>query len=70
MAIAFTQDEFFAVFASYNRAVWPGYFSRFTLAAGAVVLAFVLEGCQPLSRRHDLKLQAEGAEPEGGFQGT
>jgi hypothetical protein len=37
----FTADQFFGVFAAYNTAVWPLQWVLLTLAAAAIVLAFV-----------------------------
>jgi hypothetical protein len=36
--LPFTQDEFFAVFAAYNRAVWPAQVVLYALAAGLLGL--------------------------------
>jgi Na+/H+ antiporter NhaD/arsenite permease-like protein len=38
MALPFTADQFFAVFASYNHAVWPAQCALLLLALIAVVL--------------------------------
>ncbi|HET9096543.1 MAG TPA: hypothetical protein VFN37_07770 [Candidatus Baltobacteraceae bacterium] len=35
----FTIDQFYAVFAAYNHAVWPAQYALFALAAFAVYFA-------------------------------
>jgi Family of unknown function (DUF6064) len=40
MTLPFTQDQFFAVFENYNRAIWPAQIAAYLLGGLAVVLAF------------------------------
>lgn len=39
MALPFTADDFLAVFAAYNRAIWPAQVTAYVLGVLAVVLA-------------------------------
>jgi len=38
MTLPFTVEQFFAVFRTYNTAIWPGQLGAYVLAAGAVTL--------------------------------
>jgi len=44
MTLPFDVEQFFAVFARYNTAVWPGQVILLALAAGAVALAWHSQG--------------------------
>lgn len=41
MSLPFTRTEFFAVFASYNEAVWPAQLALYALGVAALGLVFV-----------------------------
>ena len=51
MSLPFTRTEFFAVFASYNEAVWPAQIALYALGVAALGLVFV-------RRRHSGRLIA------------